>query len=65
MTGWHASVALNRALCGDRTQPLCSRVYEARPSRWRSVYLIAADILFSEYGHCKRVHRDWLRLRNQ
>ena len=62
---WRASVALNRALCGDRTQPLCSRVYAARPSRWRSVYLFAADVAFAEFEHCKRVHRDWLRLRNQ
>lgn len=60
-----ASVALNRALCGDRTEPLCSRVWRASPGFWRSVYLFAADIAFSEYRHCWRVHRDWLRISNR
>ena len=62
---WRASVALNRALCGNASEPLCSRVWRASPSRWRSVYLFAADIAFAEYDHCRRVHRDWLRSRSE
>ena len=62
---WRASVALNRALCGSAGEPLCARVYRQPLSRWRSVYLFAADVAFSEFEHCKRVHRDWQRSRSE
>ena len=56
---WRASVALNTALCGDRSEPLCSRVYRQPDSLWRSVYLFTADLLFAEYQHCRNIHARW------
>lgn len=60
--GWHwrTSVALSRALCGPAGRPLCSRVYEARPARWRSVFMFCTDVIFAEYAHCRNVHRRWI-----
>lgn len=59
MTHWQVSVAINRLLCGRAGQPLCARVYMARPSIWRSAYLIAADLAFGEYRHCERIWLQW------
>lgn len=60
--GWHwrASVRLSRALCGPAGRPLCPRVYEACPARWRSVFMFVTDLLFAEFEHCRNVHRRWL-----
>lgn len=62
--GWHwrTSVAISRALCGPAEKPLCARIYEARPARWRSVALFCLDLAFGEYEHCRRVHRCWRAL---
>lgn len=60
---WSTSVRINRALCGDRTEPLCSRVYRQNPSIWRSGFMIAMNLLFRESAHCKGIHDRWTALR--
>ena len=50
-----ASCVLNRMLMGNRYEPLCSRVYRSRPSRFRSAYLAAMNRLFNESSHCERI----------
>lgn len=57
---WITSVAINRALCGDRTEPLCSRVYRQNPSHWRSAFMRCMNALFRETHHCETIHARWI-----
>lgn len=57
---WITSVAINRALCGDRTEPLCSRVYRQNPSPWRSAFMRCMNALFRETRHCETIHARWI-----
>lgn len=61
---WTTSVTINRALGGDRTEPLCSRVYRQRPSAARSTFLRAMDLFFKERDHCLMIHNRWTELRD-
>ena len=36
---WTTSVTINRALGGQDSEPLCSRVYRQPPSLWRSAFM--------------------------
>ena len=56
---WITSVRINRVLCGNRTEPLCSRVYRQPPSFWRALFMQAMDALFREDGHCESINRRW------
>ncbi len=57
---WRASCIINAILLGDRTMPLCSRVFAMPPSWWRAHYLRAMDVLFSEEHHCLYIHLRWI-----
>lgn len=59
---WSTSVAINRALGGRHSEPLCSRVYRQPPSLWRSVFMATMDRAFKEVAHCENIHERW---RNQ
>lgn len=60
MSGWWAaSVRINRILCGNRSEPLCSRVYRQRPSACRTAFMRAMDLLFHECRHCESIHLRW------
>lgn len=59
---WRASSALNGFLLGDKTRPLCSSVFDMPPSRWRTAYLLAMDLLFSERDHCLNIHLRWITM---
>lgn len=54
--GWHwaASSAAGFVLTGT-ARPLCSIAYEARECAARRAFLRAADRLFSETDHCRRI----------
>ncbi len=56
---WRTSVTINRALCGSRGEPLCSRVYRQPPSVWRSAFMRAMNFLFGEATHCEDIHARW------
>lgn len=59
---WTTSVKINRALCGDKTEPLCSRVYRQQPSAARSAFIRAMDLFFKEQDHCATIHLRWNEL---
>lgn len=59
---WTTSVKINRALCGDKTEPLCSRVYRQQPSAARSAFIRAMDLFFKEQEHCAMIHQRWNEL---
>lgn len=61
---WSASITINRALCGDRTEPLCSRVHRQQPARWRSLYMFTVDLIFGEFDHCAKINARWQSLNN-
>lgn len=60
---WASSIACNRVLCGAASQPLCARIHEARPARWRSVACFCLDLVFAEYDHTGKVYAKWQRMR--
>lgn len=62
---WRASLVINRALCGNASEPLCSRVHRQKPARWRSVFMFCADIAFGEADHCAKIHRRWKALKQE
>lgn len=61
---WKTSVTINRALCGDKTEPLCSRVYRQQPSAARSAFIRAMDLFFKEQDHCLMIHTRWNEVRD-
>lgn len=54
MLHWTISSAAGFVITG-RLRPLCSIAYEARDSAARRAFLRAADRLFSEADHCRRI----------
>lgn len=54
MLHWTLSSSLGLLLTG-RYRPLCSIAYEARDCAARRAFLRAADWLFRESDHCRRV----------
>lgn len=56
---WTTSVAINRALGGQNSEPLCSRVYRQPPSIWRSAFMVVMDQAFKEPAHCEHIHSRW------
>ena len=59
MTHWQASCLCNRLLLGRAGQPVCARVYAAKPSACRSVFLFLMDLAFGDFEHCKHIHCRW------
>lgn len=59
---WNTSVTINRALCGDRTEPLCSRVYRQKPSLARWLFMRMTDVMFNETRHCAMIHSRWVEM---
>lgn len=64
MTHWERSCFCNRLLLGDKSEPVCSRIYRQPPSRWRSAFLRLMNWYFEESDHCHRLHRLWRMKRN-
>lgn len=60
---WGTSLACNAVCLGSPQEPLCSRIYRQPDSRARDAYLRAADAVFHESGHCRRVWLTWAVLR--
>jgi hypothetical protein len=56
---WTTSVTINRALGGQDSEPLCSRVYRQPPSLWRSAFMALMDRAFRESAHCRNIHIRW------
>ena len=54
MWHWRVSSAAGFIITG-RLRPLCSIAYEARECAARRAFLRAADRLFAESDHCRRV----------
>ncbi|MFD2439932.1 hypothetical protein ACFSS8_07315 [Paracoccus kondratievae] len=44
---------------GQRSEPLCSRVYRQPPSLWRSFFMALMDRMFRETAHCENIHLRW------
>lgn len=55
---WTTSVAINRALGGQNSEPLCSRVYRQPPSIWRSAFMVLMDQALRS-AHCEHIHFRW------
>ena len=54
MWHWRVSSAAGFIITGT-ARPLCSIAYEARECAARRAFLRAADRLFDEIGHCRRI----------
>ncbi len=56
---WHISRALNTLLCGNPSEPLCSRAWRRQ---W-GFFIDCMAVLFKDPAHCEAVHIRWLELR--
>ena len=63
---WRLSCAINVTLLGHPKEPLCSRIYRWRPSRFRSLYITVIDgtfkRVFNQDNHCLSIHADFVLL---